>query len=262
MEAQNCIDKIREWRHRTVLERHLIKFERLCQKTKGGHSKQPSGGHSYHTDYRTQSNALNILPAVTSNSVATTTTTTIDTADAIDKGQWVINLSTTPLLQAQASMLVHGPGYAVTPKHPPYGDYIAAIEKACSTMEPNSAKELRAEIRGALKQTHLTRRKINREEVQALTELKRDSSKVILTADKGVALVIMDKPDYNTKAQELLDDKKTYKEINTDPANKLKTKCKSLLKNIKAEGGIEEQLYKKMYPTGLWHQNLWSPQNP
>ena len=60
----------------------------------------------------------------------------------------------------------------------------------------------------------------------------------------------MDKPDYNTKAQELFDDKKTYKEINTDPANKLKTKLISLLMKIKAERGIEEQLYKKMYPTG------------
>ena len=150
-ECQVFIDKRREWRHRTVLERHLIKFERLCQKTKGGCSKQPSGGRSYHTGYRTQSNALNILPVVTSNSVATTTTTTGDTADAIDKDKWVINLSSAPLSQVQASLLAYGPGYAVIPKHPPYGDYIVAIEKACSTMEPNSAEELRAEIRGALK---------------------------------------------------------------------------------------------------------------
>ena len=41
----------------------------------------------------------------------------------------------------------------------------------------------------------------------------------------------------------------SYKEINTDPTNKLKTKLISLLKKSKAEGGIEEQLYKKMYPT-------------
>ena len=31
-ECQVFIDKIREWRHKTVLDRHLIKFERLCQK--------------------------------------------------------------------------------------------------------------------------------------------------------------------------------------------------------------------------------------
>ena len=42
---------------------------------------------------------------------------------------------------------------------------------------------LRAEIRGALRKTHSTRSNINREEIQALAELKRDSSKVIMPAD-------------------------------------------------------------------------------
>ena len=179
-----------------------------------------------------------------------TTTTTRDTAEDKAKEKWVINLSSSPLTQAQASLLAHGPGYAVTPKHPPYGDYIVAIEKACSTLDHNRAEELRAEIRGALRKTHSTRRNINREEAHTLSDLKRDSSKVIIPADKGVALVLMDKPDYITKAQDLLNDKKTYKEISTDPTNKLKTKLISLLKTIKADGGIEEQLYKKMYPTG------------
>ena len=73
-------------------------------------------------------------------------------------------------------------------------------------------------------------------------ELRKDQSRVILTADKGVALVIMDRNEYNNKAQELLEDRETYKEISTDPTNKLKTKLISLLKNIKADGGINEQL--------------------
>ena len=126
-ECQVFIDKIREWRHRTVLERHLIKLERLCQKTKGGCSKQHPGGHSNHTGFRAQNNEVRTLPAVTSNSIATTTTTSRDTADAIDKEKWVINLSSAPLTQGQASLLAHGPGYAVTPKHPPHGDYIVTI---------------------------------------------------------------------------------------------------------------------------------------
>ena len=83
-----------------------------------------------------------------------------------------------------------------------------------------------------------------------LAELRKDQSRVILTADKGVALVIMDRNEYNNKVQELLEDKKTYKEINTDPTIKLKTKLLSLLKKIKADEGINEQLYKKMCPTG------------
>ena len=67
----------------------------------------------------------------------------------------------------------------------------------------------------------------------------------------------MDKSEYNTKAQELLQDKKTYKKISTDPTNKLKTKYISLIKKIKADGDIEEQLYKKMYPTGAVAPNFY-----
>ena len=77
-------------------------------------------------------------------------------------------------------------------------------------------------------------------------ELRRDQSRVILTADKGVALVILDQMEYNNKAQDLLQDKKTYKEISTDPTNKLKTKLINLLRKIKADGVINDQLYKKM----------------
>ena len=190
-ECQVFIDKIREWRHKTVLDRHLIKFERLCHKpkTRGGHSKQHLGGHSNHTSTMAlnRSREARILPAVTPNTVTTTTTITSNTAEDKAKEKWVINLSSSPLTQVQASLLAHGPGYAVTPQHPPYGDYIVAIEKACSTLEHNRAEELRAEIRGALRKTHSIRKNINREEVQVLVKLKRDSSKVIIPADKGVA---------------------------------------------------------------------------
>ena len=60
----------------------------------------------------------------------------------------------------------------------------------------------------------------------------------------------MDRADYNNKAQKLLEDRGTYQEIKADPTNKLKNKLVSLLKKIKAEGGISDKLYKKIYPTG------------
>ena len=117
-------------------------------------------------------------------------------------------------------------------------------------LEPHNAEELRAEIRGALRHSHKSRRNITKGEAQTLSELKKDHSRVILTADKGVALVVMDRTEYNNKAQKLLEDGGTYKEIKTVPTNKLRNKLINLLKKIKAEGGINEQLYKKMYPTG------------
>ena len=37
----------------------------------------------------------------------------------------------------------------------------------------------------------------------ALRELKRDRDRIVLTADKGVAMVIMDRQDYINKANHL-----------------------------------------------------------
>ena len=72
---------------------------------------------------------------------------------------------------------------------------------------------------------------------------------MVLTTDKGVSMVVMDKEDYNTKSEELLQPP-TYQILNTDPTNRQKNKLISLLKSIKAEGGIDETTYKKLYPTG------------
>ena len=42
----------------------------------------------------------------------------------------------------------------------------------------------------------------------------------------------------------------TKRSRKTDPTNKLKNKLIHLLKKIKVEGGINDHLYKKIYPTG------------
>ena len=142
--------------------------------------------------------------------------------------------------------------------HPdtPYGDYIAAVEKACLNLEPHIVEELRAEIREPETFTS-PRSNIHKEEAQALAELRKEQSKVILTADKGVALVVLDQADYNIKAQDLLKDAKTYKEISSDPTNKLKNELIRLLKKITSDGGISEQLCKEMYPTGALAPKLY-----
>ena len=90
---------------------------------------------------------------------------------------------------------------------------------------------------------------ITSEEFKALKELKEDKSRIILTADKGVALVIMEKNEYIKKAEELLNTD-TYKKIPEDPTNKQKNRLINILKNIKTEGGLNEETYRRLYPTG------------
>ena len=66
--------------------------------------------------------------------------------DKIDTKHWVVNLSQQPLTQAQQTVLAHGPNCAVTPKTPPFKEYITAAEVACQSLKPSEADEFRAEI--------------------------------------------------------------------------------------------------------------------
>ena len=78
--------------------------------------------------------------------------------------------------------------------------------------------------------------------------MRKDKSRIILTADKGVSMVVMDRDDYNNEAEEILN-QPAYRPISNDPTNKLKTRLISLLKQIKTEGGMNDATYKRLYPT-------------
>ena len=83
-----------------------------------------------------------------------------------------------------------------------------------------------------------------------MRQLKEDKSCMVLTTNKGVALVVIDRTDYIRKAKELLQDTSTYRTIKADPTSSLKSRLINMLKNIKAETGMQDNTYKKMYPTG------------
>ena len=69
--------------------------------------------------------------------------------------------------------------------------------------------------------THI-RPNLNLEECKALTQFREDTSRMVLTVDKEVAIVIMDKLDYTSKTLALLADTNTYRILNKDPTTKFK----------------------------------------
>ena len=210
-----CLDEInkrREIRHNKVMNRQIKKYEILVKKweeqIQGGHSKHHSGRSKDKEDFSLSKE---------------------------NQGKkWVINLSSVPLTKDQEDLLSHGPNFVITPKKPPLGDYITNIEKACQSLDVNSVEELRSEIYRVLRKTHHLKPNINRKELEALRQLRDDKSRMVLTADKGVALVVIDRTDYIRKAKELLQDTSTYRTIKGDPTNKLKNRLINILKKIKA----------------------------
>ena len=72
---------------------------------------------------------------------------------------------------------------------------------------------------------------------------------MVLTADKGVALVVMDRKEYQEKVEGLLATP-AYRNIKADPTNKLKAQLIQKLRRIKRETNLGEGEYGPMYPTG------------
>ena len=88
----------------------------------------------------------------------------------------------------------------------------------------------------------------NKAEIKTLAELRRDKDRIVLTADKEVAMVVLDKARYIEKAENLLV-QPTYRTIDRDPTNKLKTLIILILGRIKRDTNMDDGMYKIMYST-------------
>ena len=150
---------------------------------------------------------------------------------------------------AQRYVLAKGPNFAVSPRQPPNIKYITAKEAACTKLSQQDAEELRPDINRVLRSSHPPKPNLTKAQNLALRELKRDRDHIVLTADKGVAMVIMDRQDYINKANHLLN-QSTYKSIAKDPTNSIKNKLINILKRVKTKTGLDSNTYKSMNPTG------------
>ena len=247
------INKTRERRHQKTMVRQIKKFEKLLTKT-GGCSNIQSGGDGRNQDPNGTVNTIVETTQPIDKARAVTSTTTVynnnnNNNNNNNKVKWVHNLSKTPLTEVQEKALAHGPNFVITTKEPPVSNYILQIERVCQQLEKGKVEELQGEIKQILKKTQPPKPNITREEAKAIEELRRDKERVILTADKGVSMVVLDTEDYIRKSEELLN-QPTYKLLSSDPTTKHKNRLISILKSIKSEGGIDNTTYKRLYPTG------------
>ena len=127
-------------------------------------------------------------------------------------------------------------------------EFISALESVCHKLSDQDVQELRAETNCLLRKAKTPKSNITKEESKALRELREDQERIVLTADKGVAMVMLDENDYVDKVEGLLV-QPAYRTINTDPTNMLKDKFILTLKRIKRETNMGEGMYRTMYPT-------------
>ena len=73
---------------------------------------------------------------------------------------------------------------------------------------------------------------LTKQESIGLAQLKKDKKRVVLTADKGVAMVVMDKEDYIKMAESLIV-QLAYRTIDRDRTSKIKAKLVTTLRKSK-----------------------------
>ena len=88
---------------------------------------------------------------------------------------------------------------------------------------------------------------LTKEEVTTLRSLCRDTTIVILIADKGNATVVMDQQAYDHKICSLLADD-TYTKLSRDLTKRTEASFQQALKNLMDKGELHLNLYKQLRP--------------
>ena len=179
------------------------------------------------------------------NTPCASDTTTIHTPSPdttqVQMGQ---NLSCRLLTEAQVSLLVSGQNYTMVPLY----SQRTPISKSLPNGRESPGYKQSSWI-------HAHKPNIAKDEVKALNDLRQDKDRVILTGNKGVVFVVVDRQDY-------INEPWTFWHIGThkDPWHwtsqiNIKNKFSNMLRTIKAEGGPGDTTYKRLYLTCAGPQN-------
>lgn len=180
--------------------------------------------------------------------------------------KWIENLSRTVIPNEVQDVLALGPNYAPHTNVIPTYDIIASIETGLKGIEKNNADNIRANVSNAIKNiVNKNKNKKPPQHTQDLNKkikltrefLKKNEDLIILKADKTNKTVIMNKLEYNTKINQLLNCKKTYTQLKNNPTKNFQDKnnklvktwmeknfiCKNTYNNIKINNSHSPKLY-------------------
>ena len=164
----------------------------------------------------------------------------------VDKNKWVINLSSRPLSDAEASLLEKVLNFAITPTNIPATEIVAKVESAIRTLDSEQADTVRRSF-NILQQAEPPKPNIAKEMQEALKNLKQDDSIMIPPVDKGRASVVLNTDTYHEKMKTLIETG-PYQLLNKVPTDQLSRKLTEKLLSLKRSGHLSETVYNKIKP--------------
>lgn len=160
----------------------------------------------------------------------------------------VFNFSSRTLDESHLSVLAKGMNFAVIPRTIPFSQILANIEdKLRRTDDKAAANSVRNNIVGVLRKARPPGTNLTKAERNALSELRKDDTVVILPADKGKGTVILDRSDYDSKMLDILNDSQHFLKIKDDPTKVAERKLVSELRKLKNEGRMPDGLYRTLF---------------
>ena len=144
-----------------------------------------------------------------------------------------VNLNDRQISDDERFILSKGLSFAISP--------IAGTEAVTKQMTDTNADGLRCEVVRTIK-----RAKHQQKERTALNELNKDKYVIMLPADKGRAIVLVNITEYREKLTAMAGDTNTYTKLGKHPTHKYK--LINILKKGDKSGSITDTLYWTLYP--------------
>ena len=182
--------------------RFLRERIRLAQRAKGDVKKEAESTSETITSALSAEDAAEVLDKIGSNTQRVFNTTkdrqqrkfekllrekqvsvSPPTTSFVDKTNWVVNLSSRSLNEAEVSLLKKGLNFAVTPADIPATEIIAKVESAVRQLDAERADTVRRAVNAILQQAEPPKPNVTKEQQDALKSLKEDKSIMILPAD-------------------------------------------------------------------------------
>ncbi|XP_046382342.1 uncharacterized protein LOC124153288 [Ischnura elegans] len=157
-----------------------------------------------------------------------------------NKEKLICNLAGIQLSDAATSVLAKGLNFAFLPRHIPMEDIITGVEVALWKLPLQEAEEIRQYVANVLTKSKPPRPNLPLDQRRALDDLKSNRDIIILGADKGNSMVIINRKDYQAKIKSLLEDT-TYEKLKKDLTAKIEREVRDLIKRSSISN--EEQFH-------------------
>lgn len=164
--------------------------------------------------------------------------------------KWFVNATNVPIPQEIQGFLSLGPKFALktSPRNFPISSYLAEIENITSEIHEENRNQFRARVTNIITNFIKNNNEKDQMSLERKTKrfLKEHSDILVIQADKGKKTVILNKQDYIFKAQELLQDRNTYKKIDRDQTRKIEKQHNDMVKLLESKKFIDKETTKKL----------------